>query len=170
MASCLGSFLALTDGASTQRPPPQRCTSSSPTLFEMDVSAPDPATFTARIAELHHKGYSPNGMFGFGVITCDGKFPHTVTWEKSWAVFFVKFLQGVLNLDIETNGSWPPMETAAKQILNAVIPRLLGILQTRDRTLKPSVIHGDLWEGNVGSRLDTGRYRHLQRWIIQRTQ
>ena len=49
-------------------------TSGSPDTYfflsdfvDMDTSAPDPARFTARLAELHRKSKSPNGMFGFEV-------------------------------------------------------------------------------------------------------
>ena len=116
-------------------------------FLDMDTSAPDPAEFTARIAELHRKSKSPSGMFGFKVTTCDGKLPHTVAWQKSWATFFAKLLRGVLRLDRETNGVWPEIEAAADRIIYAVIPRLLDVLQADDRELKPSLIHGDCWEG-----------------------
>lgn len=125
-------------------------------FIDMDMSAPEPIQFTARVAELHHKGTSPNGMFGFPVTTCDGKLPHTVAWESSWAVFFAKLIRGVLKLDIETNGPWPELEAAAEQTITKVIPRLCGILQSEGRQIKASLIHGDLWEGNVGTRADTG--------------
>ena len=42
---------------------------------------------------------------------------------------------------------WPELEAAADQVINAVIPRLLGALQADGRELKPSLIHGDCWEG-----------------------
>ncbi|KAK0512600.1 hypothetical protein JMJ35_004617 [Cladonia borealis] len=125
-------------------------------FVDMDHAAPDPTRFTARLAELHCKSKSPNGMFGFEVTTCDGKLPHTVAWEKSWATFFGKILRGVLKLDIEASGVWPELEAAAEQVLASVIPRLLGILQSDGRELKPSLIHGDCWEGNVGTVLETG--------------
>ncbi|KAL9044065.1 MAG: hypothetical protein Q9214_002772 [Letrouitia sp. 1 TL-2023] len=100
-------------------------------------------------------------MFGFDVTTCDGRLPHTVAWEKSWATFFGKLLRGVLALDREVNGVWPELEAAADQVITAVIPRLLGILQSDGRELKPSLIHGDCWEeyfdlSNVGISLESG--------------
>ena len=116
-------------------------------FLDMDTSAPEPVQFTARVAELHRKSKSPNGQFGFKLTTCDGKLPHTVAWEKSWATFFGKLLSGVLKLDREANGMWPELEAAAGQVIAVVIPRLLGILQADGRDLKPSLIHGDCWEG-----------------------
>ena len=143
-------------------------------FLDLRTSAPDPVRFTSRIAELHRKSQSPNGMFGFDVTTCDGKLPHTVAWEKSWATFFGKLLQGVLKLDTDANGVWSKLEAVADQVIIGVIPRLLGVLQAAGRELKPSLIHGDCWEGkwlknscslihadcvilgNVGTLLETG--------------
>lgn len=116
-------------------------------FVDMDTSAPEPAQFTARLAELHRKSISPTGMFGFKVTTCDGRLPHTVAWEKSWATFFTKLLRGVLKLDTEINGVWLGLEAATDQVITGVIPRLLGNLQGHGRELKPSLIHGDCWEG-----------------------
>jgi fructosamine-3-kinase len=116
-------------------------------FLDMDTAAPEPAQFTARVAELHRKSKSPNGKFSFEVTTCDGKLPHTVAWEESWAVFFGKLLRGVLKLDTEVNGWWPELEDAAEQVIAGVIPRSLGVLQADGRKLKPSLIHGDCWEG-----------------------
>ena len=53
-------------------------------FHDMDLStAPDPADFASRIAELHSRGRSPNGMFGFPVPTIIGIMERTVTWETS---------------------------------------------------------------------------------------
>ncbi|KAI9715531.1 MAG: hypothetical protein M1828_000783 [Chrysothrix sp. TS-e1954] len=125
-------------------------------FLDMDSAPPDPEALAERVAELHLKGTSQNGKFGFEVTTCDGKVPHTVAWEESWAVFFTNLLRGVLKMDTEANGKWPELEAAAKQVIDAVIPRLLGVLQTDGRQIKPSLIHGDCWEGNVGMLKETG--------------
>lgn len=37
-----------------------------------------------------------------------------------------------------------------------VIPTLLGALQSDGRNITPSLIHGDLWENNVGTDVETG--------------
>lgn len=126
-------------------------------FVDMDVvKPPDPADSAAKVARLHQSSVSPTGKFGFHVTTCDGKMTHTVEWEDSWAVFFSKLPRGVAKLDTETNGPLPKLEAAIENTIDRVIPRLLGVLQADGRTLKPSLIHGDLWEGNVGTRLETG--------------
>ncbi|GAW17445.1 hypothetical protein ANO14919_069020 [Xylariales sp. No.14919] len=80
----------------------------------------------------------------------------TVTWEKSWAASFTHQLKDVIGYDNETNGAWPELEAACNQLIDKVIPRLLGVLQSDGRDIKPSLIHGDLWERNVGIDMETG--------------
>lgn len=55
---------------------------------DMDLKvAPEPASFTARVAELHSNGKSPTGMFGFPIPTVCGIFERTVTWEEMGRLF-----------------------------------------------------------------------------------
>ena len=118
--------------------------------------APDPVKLTAQIAELHQRGTSSSGMFGFPVPTVCGRMERTVTWEKSWARSFTHQLRDVIKYDNETNGPWPEYDAACKQLIDVVIPRLLGALQSDGRTITPALIHGDLWERNVGIDKITG--------------
>ncbi|KAJ5740558.1 hypothetical protein N7493_000430 [Penicillium malachiteum] len=124
---------------------------------DMDVRmAPEPEIFAAQVAELHAKGKSPTGMFGFSVPTVCGIFERTVKWETSWAKCFANQLQDVITYDNETNGIWPEFDAACKRVLSDVIPRLLGVLQTEGQSIEPVLIHGDLWEQNVGLDMETG--------------
>ncbi|KAI1480224.1 Fructosamine kinase-domain-containing protein [Daldinia eschscholtzii] len=126
-------------------------------FHDMDFSmAPEPEAFMSKIAELHRRGTSPNGMFGYPVPTVCGKMERTVTWEKSWAMSFTHQLKDVIKYDNDTNGPWPEYDAACKQLIDVVIPRLLGALQSDGREITPALIHGDLWERNVGTDMDTG--------------
>ena len=126
-------------------------------FHDMDFSAaPEPAEFTSKLAELHRKGVSPNGMFGFPVPTVIGVMERTVTWEMSWAKSFTHQLKDVIKYDKETSGAWPEFETACEQLIEVVIPRLLGALQSDGRDITPSLIHGDLWERNIGIDMESG--------------
>ena len=126
-------------------------------FHDMDLAAaPEPVHFMAQIAELHRNGTSPNGMFGFPVATVCGIMERTVTWEKSWAKSFTHQLEDVIRYDNETNGPWSEYDAACKQLIDVVIPRLLGALQSDGRTIMPTLIHGDLWERNVGIDMETG--------------
>ncbi|KAH7309169.1 Fructosamine kinase-domain-containing protein [Stachybotrys elegans] len=120
------------------------------------AGVPEPGTIASKLAELHSKGTSPNGKFGFHVPTVIGKMERTVTWEESWAKSFSNQLLDVIRYDNETNGPWPELAAACQQLVDVVIPRLLGVLQSEGRQITPSLIHGDLWENNVGTDMDTG--------------
>ncbi|KAL8801182.1 MAG: hypothetical protein Q9182_004630 [Xanthomendoza sp. 2 TL-2023] len=125
---------------------------------DMDFSAaPDPESFMSQIANLHRNGKSPNGMFGFDVPTACGKMERTVIWEKSWAKSFTHQLQDVIKYDNEANGPWVEYDAACQQLIDGVIPRLLGALQSDGREITPALIHGDLWERNIGVDKETGQ-------------
>lgn len=125
-------------------------------FHDMDLStAPEPAGFAAKIAEMH-SSTSPNGLFGYSVPTVIGIMERTVDWETSWAKSFTNQLQDVIGYDNETNGVWPALDAACRQLIDAVIPRLLGVLQTEGRQIAPALVHGDLWERNVGIDMETG--------------
>jgi protein-ribulosamine 3-kinase len=124
----------------------------------MNFSAdPDPVQFAEKLFNLPTKGESPNGMFGFAVPTALGKFERTVRWETSWAKCFTNQLRDVIKYDNEVNGTWPAYDAACTQLIDQVIPRLLRALQSDGRSIEPALIHGDLWEQNVGIDKETGQ-------------
>lgn len=112
---------------------------------------PDPEEFATRIARMHCNGRSPGGKFGFPVTTCDGPLPHPVAWQASWAEFFAELLQSRVRMDAEACGPWPELKRTADQVASKVVPRLLNSLVWHGRPIKPSLIHGDLWDANVGT-------------------
>lgn len=118
---------------------------------------PDPLDLAELLAELHTKGKSPSGMFGFTISTGGGVLNRTVTWEKSWAKQFTHQLNDVIKLDRDANEHWPEFDAACAQLVDKVVPRLLGIMQEDGRTLEPSLVHMDLWEGNVATDEETGK-------------
>ncbi|KAI6080720.1 Fructosamine kinase-domain-containing protein [Hypoxylon rubiginosum] len=125
-------------------------------FHDMDPSiAPEPASFMSKIATIH-RTTSANSMFGFHVPTACGKMERTVTWEESWAKSFTHQLKDVIKYDNQTNRRWPEYDAACKQLIDVVIPRLLGALQSDGRKITPSLIHGDLWENNVRTYTETG--------------
>ena len=116
----------------------------------------DPDVFITQVVKLHSRGVSPTGMFGFPVPTVCGRMERTVRWESSWSVSFTHQLMDVIKYDNEANGPWPEFDAACSQLLDMVIPRLLGVLQTDGRSITPTLIHGDLWENNIGLDKETG--------------
>jgi protein-ribulosamine 3-kinase len=125
---------------------------------DMNLSvAPEPVSFTTRLTELHSKGKSPTGMFGFPVPTVIGRHQRTVTWEKNWAKCFANQLKDAIKWDNGTNTHWPEYDAACQQLIDRVVPRLLGALQSGGRDIEPALIHGDLWEPNIGIDKETGK-------------
>lgn len=126
-------------------------------FHDMDFSTPpEPEEIMSIVSELHSRGTSPNGMFGYPVPVVCGRMERTVTWTKSWAESFTLQLKDVIKYDNDTNGPWPEYDVVCKQLIDAVIPRLLGALQSEGRDIKPTLIHGDLWERNIGMDMETG--------------
>ncbi len=88
-------------------------------FHNMDFSvAPEPGHVMSRIAELHQRGTSPNGMFGFPVPTVCGIMERTVTWEKSWAKSFTHQLKDVIKYDNERKWSL----AGIRRCLQAIYP------------------------------------------------
>ena len=116
---------------------------------------PDPGPFTERLSALHQRSESPDGKFGFHVSTYSGYLPQYTGWEESWEVFFAKSLRVALDLEVKAKGHDPEFEGLVPVMFERVIPRLLRPLQSDGRSLKPSLVHGDLWYGNSGIDKET---------------
>ncbi|KFY36589.1 hypothetical protein V495_07759 [Pseudogymnoascus sp. VKM F-4514 (FW-929)] len=118
---------------------------------------PEPVKLAKLIGDLHKKSVSPTGKFGFHLPTFDGWQPQEVgQWDGSWASCFARLLKGLWKLDAKINGNWPKLDAAVETTLMKVIPRLIGILERDGRSIKPCLIHGDLWETNIGTDAITG--------------
>jgi len=120
-------------------------------------SPPNPAELVNRIAELHSKAVSPNGRFGFPLVNGRGTLDRSEHWEESWAAQFAYLLRGLITLDNAVNEIWPEYDDACRQLIDRVIPRLLGVLQSGGRNIEAVLCHGDLWEGNVATDVETGK-------------
>lgn len=124
---------------------------------EMTDEMPDPHKFTARLAALHQNSKSPTGKFGFHVTTYTGNLPQTNEWEASWEVYFSKSMRLALELELEAKGPDPEFDALVPALFDKVIPRLLHPLESEGRSVKPSLVHGDLWYANSGIDIDTGQ-------------
>jgi fructosamine-3-kinase len=49
------------------------------------------------------------------------------------------------------------MDSLASQIISKVIPRLLRPLESHGNKIKPVLLHGDLWHGNVSVDNESGK-------------
>ncbi len=115
----------------------------------------DPSKLAKRVAELHRRSQvqadATGGKFGFPVQTFDGARLQSVGWDANWASFFSKLLAEAHRQDTEANGVWAPLQKAHQQVQSRLIPRLLGVLEQDGSKIVPTLIHGDMWEGNVGT-------------------
>lgn len=124
---------------------------------EIGKQPSDPVKLTARLAELHKNSVSSTGQFGFHITTCQGMITQiTDCWESSWELLYRKQLAHVRKLDIAKNGPWPEFEHLCRLTLDKVIPRLLRPLQSDGRAIKPCLVHGDLWDENTATDVETG--------------
>ena len=114
-------------------------------FLDMREETPDPAKLAEVMATLHKSSMQPGGRYGFPVPTFDGTIRQNTTWDPSWSAFCAKLIVGISEADRRVNGRWPELEFVLNRAVQLVIPRLLDCLQ-----IDPCLIHGDLWEGNVG--------------------
>lgn len=117
---------------------------------EMIDEMPDPDKFAARLAALHQNSKSPNGKFGFHITTYGGNLPQLNGWEESWEIYFTKSMRWALELELEAKGPNSEFDVLVPALFDRVIPRLLGPLESEGRSVKPSLVHGDLWYANSG--------------------
>jgi protein-ribulosamine 3-kinase len=90
-------------------------------------------------------------------------------WESSWCQFFAKYrLEAILDDDRRNNGADTEIDELGRQCVEQVVPRLLGALENDGNTIKPVLLHGDLffpnegcskhrWNGNAGTDEDSGK-------------
>ena len=122
-------------------------------FIPMSEGLPDPQVFCAKLAQLHRDSISlsPNGKFGFHVTTYAGNMPQDVTWCDTWEESFSRGLRGFAEQEKNACGPSEDLDRLLPQLYEKVIPRLLRPLQTGGKKLKPVLIHGDLWYGNIAT-------------------
>ncbi|EXJ70756.1 uncharacterized protein A1O5_05746 [Cladophialophora psammophila CBS 110553] len=123
---------------------------------EMTDDMPDPEKFSAQLALLHRNSESPTGKFGFHITTYSGNLPQLNDWEDRWEAYFAKSMRWALDLELKARGPDPEFDTLIPTLFDKVIPRLLRPLESEGRSVKPSLVHGDLWYANSGIDADTG--------------
>lgn len=125
-------------------------------FLELGNTLPGPVELAQVVAELHGC-LSPDGKFGFPVHNCHGEKVQEHYSDDNWCRYFTNLITAFFEEDIRVNGPCPELEHAFETLCRHVIPRLLGPLQADGRTLTPRLVHGDLWQGNIGTDAKTGR-------------
>ena len=125
-------------------------------FIEMTNQIPDPVQLCTKLVQLHQTSVSPTGKFGFHINTCQGNLPQQTAWNSTWVDFYVQLLQGAMQLNRERNGTWKNLEQVVDRLITHVVPQVLGPLEKEGRAVKPTLIHGDLWDGNIGTDFENG--------------
>jgi len=126
------------------------------TFIDMIDEVPDAESFVKQAAQLHSKGISPNGKYGFPVPTYMGQMAQYTTWTDSWEEFFTNAMRELYGIIEREQGPDPELKGQLDLIFEKVIPRLLRPLETGGRKIIPRLIHGDLYSGNVSVATDSG--------------
>ena len=126
-------------------------------FYELALERPKLSEFCENLAKLHENSEAPNGKFGFHIVTYNGNLPQENGYTDTWEKFFINGFEHMLSLNIERGGPWEEMETLKKDMLGKVIPRLLRPMETGGRSIRPALVHGDLWCGNAAVDMQTNR-------------
>ncbi|TAQ86947.1 hypothetical protein B7494_g4729 [Chlorociboria aeruginascens] len=125
-------------------------------FIEMTDQNPDPVELSTKLVQMHQASKSPTGKFGFHIKTCQGNLPQDTTWNATWVGYYTQLIKNAMRLNTEINGPWKNLEQVVDRLITHVVPLVLGPLEAEGRVVKPTLIHGDLWDGNIGTDFETG--------------
>lgn len=117
----------------------------------LDINA-----FPALVADFHKRSKSPGAKFGYPNPTFGGKNPQYFPPSNTWEVYFRKGMDGIFAAELATQGPDEEWERLTNLTLEKMTPRLLGVLEADGTKVDPTLVHGDLWEGNCSVDADTG--------------
>jgi len=101
--------------------------------------------------ELHSNTNASAKGFGFSIPTYCGPTKLKNGWFQRWDECYASMIGDLLD-QLATKGGFNILCTKGESIKNQVIPMLLRLLD-----IKPVILHGDLWSGNVGLDKATGQ-------------
>ncbi|MFB9769335.1 fructosamine kinase family protein [Lactiplantibacillus modestisalitolerans] len=94
-----------------------------------------------------HQQHAP--QFGLDHDFLVGKIPKYNHWQSNWATFYVEQRLDVLVKLAQRQGYWSPDREQAYHRLRQAI-----LSDSYMQMVQPSLLHGDLWSGNVGFTAD----------------
>ncbi|KAI1861137.1 hypothetical protein JX265_009756 [Neoarthrinium moseri] len=120
-------------------------------FVEMTEDIPDVSDFPALVAELHKRGVSPDGKFGFPHLLHGGMHPLPTPPTDTWEECFTNMIKFNMAKEESVHGPDKELTKLKTDIIEKVIPRLLRPLK-----IVPRLVHGDLWDGNASVDANTG--------------
>ena len=126
-------------------------------FVDMIEERPDMPKFCSALARLHKDSMKlSNGRFGFHVVTYSGSMYQAVEWTYSWEELWIKSIKAYAVQEREIHGPSDELDKLLSLYYEKVCPRLLRPLQTSGRMIKPVLIHGDIWYGNIATNAENG--------------
>jgi fructosamine-3-kinase len=98
------------------------------------------------VAKMHQKHAD---KFGLDHNILNAKNPKINDWQSNWGNFYVHQRLEVLEKLVQQKGYWNDYRD---NLMNQLKTLILEYYQ--DNPVKPSLMHGDLWNGNVGFTID----------------
>lgn len=105
--------------------------------------------------KLHQTSISPTGKFGFQVTTYNGLSKMVNDWTDCWEEYFARQFRSDISFLQNVYGEDPELVDLAEAFIEKIVARLLRPLQIGGRSIKPTLCHGDLWDGNVQIDVNT---------------
>lgn len=126
-------------------------------FIEMDYERPDPDQLCEKLYEMHKKSQSQSREFGFNIDTWRAKLPQNLKPNSSWEKFYIQLLEDVKEQHKKKKkGTSEKLEKIVDHLIGNVVGKVLGPLHTDAHNIKPTLIHGYLWDQNVGVDRQTG--------------
>lgn len=125
-------------------------------FIDMTNEVAEVETLPKIVADMHIKGTSPCGKYGFHIPTNEGALQQPNTWTDSWEKFFSDMFARLFAFEQEIHGHNEEMKDLCEKIVEKVIPRLMRPLETGGNEIKPALVHADLWDGNATTDAVTG--------------
>ena len=126
-------------------------------FVDMIEEHPDMAKFCGALAKLHKDSMKfSKGLFGFDAVTYSGSMHQAVDWSTSWEELWIKSIKTYAEQERDVHGASDRLDELYAIYYEKVCPRLLRPLQTDGRMIKPVLIHGDIWYGNIAIKAEDG--------------
>ncbi|KAI1335578.1 Fructosamine kinase-domain-containing protein [Xylariaceae sp. FL0016] len=124
---------------------------------EMIDVLPDKGVLGSRLAQLHERSASMSiKQYGFHVQTWSGTMPRVNKWCTTWEEHFTNDLKIRLEKEAAVHRTDLGMNELSGRLLAKVVPRLLRPLEVM-KSIKPVLLHGDLWDKNIAIDAKTGK-------------
>lgn len=128
-------------------------------FHDMVEELPNAENFVPIVVEFHRRsmGKSPGGKWGFHTETGLPFVQHDNEYEDTWEALFTKMMRKMIEEEEIVHGQSDELDEMKKDLFGKVIPRLLRPLEMGHRSIKPCLIHTDLWPGNILPDVDTDK-------------